>query len=336
MTAQMDWMTSKDRACLGKADLFQASILDYSPTSEEYADLTPAEHAAAAAEKAAVEEAAIDACYGCPFMLQCEEWSVANAVSGVAGGRTEAERNEIRTDRGLDQTPQEPSVCAADRGPRNKVDDATVARLSALGWKSQQIADEMSCTVRSVTRARQRLAKAAQQATAQSSEAAEAKMDALVQDKAAVQAATEAAKATGATFVGFTTGRPVSNIACAAQPATKAPRAGRVSPPMKAIYEALADGQWHDRTSLISVGSLFVTDTEALTWWDRNIAAKSKNPNIGDTPRDKRIADGRRDKVANALSASCRVRKHTMRGGPDGTDNNLFKIAAPSPEMATA
>ena len=131
------WMTSNDRACLGQAALFQASILDYSPTSEDFADLTQAEHDALAAEKAHVEEQAVDTCYGCPFMMACETWSIENRVSGVAGGRTEAERDQMRTDAGLDKPAPTPVVCAADRGQRGKVDDATVARLTAAQWSSR-------------------------------------------------------------------------------------------------------------------------------------------------------------------------------------------------------
>jgi hypothetical protein len=326
-TQTTNWMTSTDRACLGQAALFQASILDYSPTSDEYADLTAAEHAEMAAEKAATEERAIDTCYGCPFMMQCEQWATENAVSGVAGGRTEAERTEIRAAKGLDTPAKaEPSVCAADRGPRNKVDDATVKQLTAMGWKSEAIAAEMGCTVRSVTRARTRIA-AAEQAITTPAAAAPAPVAAPTPAPAPTRRVAPAPA-------------PTVTRDPAVADESRAPRAGRVSPAMKAIYDALADGQWHDRASLLATGSLFVTDEEALAWWDKSIAPKSKNPHIGQTPREKRIADGRRDKVANALSASCRVRKHTLRGGPDGTHANLFRLAnvpalAPT-EMVTA
>lgn len=338
----MDWMTSKDRACLGQAALFQASILDYSPTSDDYADLTEAEHAALAAQKAATEEKAIDVCYGCPFMMQCESWSVENSVSGVAGGRTEAERIEMRAERGLDQQPAqaEPSVCAADRGKRGKIDDATVARLTGAQWSSQRIADEMGCSVRTITRSRDRLAKAAaEQAAEQARVAAEqaaatALDDTLIRDEIADQV-TQQSAARGAQYVAYTSGRPVTNLTCATTGAARPPRAGRLSPSMKAIYDALSDGQWHHRRDLINTGALFVTDEEALAWWDKNIAPKAKTA-VADIPRAKRIADGARDKVANALSASARNGKHTTRGGPTGTDRALYRLASAAPaELVT-
>lgn len=353
ITQTADWMTSKDRACIGQAALFQASILDYSPTSEEFADLTPAEHAQMAAEKANVEEKAVDTCFGCPLMMQCEAWSIENRVSGVAGGRTESERDQMRAAAGLDQSDAqaqaaEPALCAADRGKRGKIDDATVARLTASQWSSEDIARHMDCSVRTVTRSRDRIAKAAAKAAAAAAAQAQADTTAVVDQRMAALAIREDAKvataraaAAGAAFVAYTSGRPVTNIACptAAKTVTpkRLPSAGRVSAPMKAIYDTLADGQWHTREDLINMAAIFVTDAEALAWWDKNVAAKSKSPATASTSEAKRIADGARDKVSNALSASARNGKHTVRGGPEGTDASLFRLASHAPaELVTA
>ena len=198
----------------------------------------------------------------------------------------------------------------------------------------------MQCDVRTVTRSRDRTAKAAAKAAAAGNAAqVEQRMAALVsQDAPIVEARTAAATAAGAAFVAYTSGRAVTNIACTAPNMTTAtatavtprrlPSNGRVSPSMKAIYDMLADGQWHTRDDLITTGAVFVTDAEALAWWDKNIAAKSKSPAIHTTSTAKRIADGARDKTSNALSASSRNGKHTVRGGKNGTDASLFRLAS--------
>lgn len=319
-TTDMTWR--RKAACRTQTDLFTHPALDYNAADPEFADLTPAEHTARAAEKAAVEAAAVDFCFGCPVMQQCDEWALATGEAfGVAGGRTEDERAALLDARGATvSVTTDPTLTATlrDRGPRLQVDDAAVERLTALGRDSKYIAHELGCAERTVVRARARIAarKAAQTA----------------------EKATQILTAATTQPTGTTVDPAVAEIdrqITALGAALTRPRTttgSQISPAMAAIYTALGDGQWHPREALLTVGVAHISDTDALDWWTRansidgGDGSKVLNPAKATTPLDERITIGAREKVSNMLSASCRTRKNTERGGPTGNDRDLYRL----------
>ena len=90
----------------------------------------------------------------------------------------------------------------------------------------------------------------------------------------------------------------------------------RVSKPMQAIYGILADGAFHDRDELIAAGINFVTDGEALAWFDRRHRADTT------TPLAVRIAKGARATTDNRLSASARNQARTER---DPNNSRMYR-----------
>lgn len=311
-------------ACKTRPDLFHAPALDYDRSDEDYENLSPAEHKALEAAKAAAEEAAVDFCFGCPVMQECDEWALRAAPHGVAGGRTAAQRAEMRATRGITFRP-DPALTATlrDRGPRLQIDDTAVARLTARGTDSKSIAETLGCSERTVVRARARIRKHTPALVP--SVPAHATGDAHSGDRVAVEIARDL------TALGAAVTRPTG----------KSSRARGVSPSMAAIYEVLADGGWHRREALLAAGTPHISDADALAWWTKAntiVAAdgeKVLNPAKASTPRAERISLGAREKVNNMLSASCRNGKHTERGGPDGTDRDLYRLA-PATARATA
>lgn len=128
------------------------------PSLSEYIDLTDEQVSALTVDKSKAENAAVDLCFGCPVMQQCETWSLVNPVSGVSGGYTESQRISVRQRKDMPEPVPTFAGLPTDRGARNQVDDQAIATMSAQGHGSKHIAEVLGCSERSVVRARQRSA----------------------------------------------------------------------------------------------------------------------------------------------------------------------------------
>jgi hypothetical protein len=332
-TTSSTWTTQA--ACAGRADLFQSPTLDYdpaeaaacqscgqpirtsadgqpvhatatadcpagaTPTLSPYATLTTTEQAALAADKHATEQAALAVCAGCPVLAQCKQWATSNPTHGVAGGHTSTELAALRATSGHDDHAQQAMVASlcGDRGPRNQIDDHTVARLTAQGRDAASIARDLDCSSRTVVRARARLKRTPQP---------------MSTDVDTTPPATAPA--------GHTTGTPSSPI----------PGMRQVSPAMQAIFSSLADGQWHTRDTLLTLALPLVPDSEALDWAGRE---RRKKNNATTVSRTEQIHAGARGKILNSLYASAQ-RGRLERGGPDGTRPDLYRLPAAAAHAA--
>lgn len=108
---------------------------------------------------------ALAICGGCVVRRQCRAWALANAVEGVAGGMTEAERRAWRREAGQPEplvTVEEflgADVVSGDRTWGRGRSDAilnAVARWTDNGESGRQIALRLGVTRRTVNRLRAR------------------------------------------------------------------------------------------------------------------------------------------------------------------------------------
>lgn len=331
-TDSIDWAKG---ACRDPkiAPLFHDTALDYDPSSEDFAAWTVDKHQSAEATKRAAEQAAVDACYDCPIMQQCAAWSLRTDVPGVAGGYTETERHDLRTNLGIGFTDTQGDEAARTvtltRGKRGQIDDSEVRRLTEAGRDVAFIAQRLSCSERTVSRARDRLRKAAAAGELPANDAAAA----CAHDAASGQVAHSFPRTRAAEHADTKFGDPDVYPADLPPCKTRSLNRHRLETSMQAIYDVLADGYWHHVDELVQVGSLFVPEAEAVhTWTVRNSVSdpatgqKVLRPTRAGVPYSERVSHGARDKLTNALSASQRIRGVTFRGGPDGTDLNLYRL----------
>jgi hypothetical protein len=108
---------------------------------------------------------ALAVCSACPVRRQCRVWALANAVEGVAGGMTAAERRAWRTDAGEPEptvTVEDfllPEVVSVDRTwgrGRSEVILNAVERWTDDGHTARQIGLRLGVTRRTVNRLRAR------------------------------------------------------------------------------------------------------------------------------------------------------------------------------------
>ena len=323
-------------ACPANEPDSATAIRTDNPIADDYALLSATQRAEHLTAKTSAENAAIDMCMGCPVMLQCEAWAITNPISGIVGGRTEAERNAIRAQRGLIDVilVEESPTALTDRGIRNQVSDEAVGRLTSQGRTSEDIARTLGCASRTVVRARHRnsnalLRVASNPALTVTPETAQIPQVALIPVAAVSPASVPVTRSAFADL----TPKPTVAITTArrAQRTTHIRTATTVDAPMFAIYTALSDNQWHDRDSLVAVGVTHVTDAAALAWWTTENSVVVNGERVlrtgrQDTPMSKRITSGARSKVMNSLSASHRTQHRTLKGGPDGTNSNAYML----------
>ncbi len=335
----IDWNRA---ACTMRSSLFNHDALDYDPRDEDYADLTPQQHAEHALDKENVEAAAKAVCASCPMLSLCRSEAIAASgpAYGVTGGLTAAELRALRnpnliaddTDDEYTEEPQ-PVVADRDRGTRGQVNDEAVGRLTRAGWDSPQIAEELGCSVRTVARARARLRKLEQATSHEVLVSAEEQVIAAAEEQVAAVVADEITTAvedliadvahqgdTIANQIGQATRVADDTPVATVSPlhATTPLAARRLSPAMAAVYDALADGHWHHRSDLLDLATPLVDADHALAWFNR------KNPEDTRTSRQERIRRGAREVVANALTASARNRGRTVR---DPQNPALYRIA---------
>jgi hypothetical protein len=319
-------------ACWEKPDLFSAHALDFDPNAEEYVALDSATKAEMAQKKAEAEEAAVDVCFGCPLMLACEkidEQNMANPripfIVGVIGGRTESERRARRSGRTVAPAAKttsvpNPQIAPGDRGPRNQVDDDLVVRLSNAGKTSDQIARELNCSPRTVSRARKRNGISAPKASTSGA------------DSFASRAAAETAETVSRTEKAAASTKPSRHLHAAAEsPAVNPFIGGRpVSPAMEAVYNHLTTVGGSDHIdNLLAVGIPHVDPAEALTWWVKHNSVTENGQKVvrstkASTPVADRIREGARAKVFNSISATHRKGRYLDREG----DTYTFKAHA--------
>lgn len=303
-----EYVTSTTQpACWTRSEPFHNPDLFYSPTDAEFARYTPHQHEAAAQARRTAEEAAIDVCYDCPLLMQCEEIALAGRhTPGVVAGRTEDEMRAMRRRRNNPNAP-EPTPATApvyvmprDRGHRGQINDEMVQILTAQGKTAAEIAQDLGCSSRSVTRARLRL---------------------RVETPTCSTLAAPRPTLTVITNTTPTT-RPTAAVDAAAGLVLS-----RVSPAMKAIYLHLLDREYVHRDDLIDLAVEHVTETEALDNWTRRHTLRdgTLKPGQDQTAKADRIRNGARDVVSNALSASARNRGRTER---DPNNTALYRLTA--------
>jgi Transcription factor WhiB len=206
-------------------------------------------------------------CASCPVVAQCREFALRAKVFGVAGGLTESEREAQRVqdkDQYLDSTEE----YVTGRGARGQVDGPLVVRLLDLGWGLDEVANYLDCSVRSVSRAKTREIKA--------------------------RADREAAKAKSPR-----TGTVPSSPAGASN--QKNPqRVQPLSPGMRAITQALSDGNWWDRDTLVQIG----VDAELSDGADTSCGYYKHGKTV----------EAARERVTNALSAAARKSRLDQAG----------------------
>lgn len=302
---------------------FANPALDYNP--REHKDLDPLERAIYATAKAKAESEAVDVCFGCPLMLACEQIDIANQqgqdraafVVGVIGGRTEAERRARfpRSKKARLTSVANAQIAPGDRGPRGQVDDDLVLSLTKAGKTAEQIARELNCSSRTVSRARARkgvrlrgvdssdpVTMYALKPTTNNSQAKQTNPTAT---KASDPHPTKTQKRTKATT------KPSSG---------SAPFSGReIKPMMIAVYNHLTRvGGTAHIDDLIAVAVPVISAEDAANWWKtQNCVPGTKNLRSGkeDVPEHVRVREGARLKVINSVTATARKGRYLQRDG---------------------
>lgn len=309
---------TKRPACWEKEHLgkFSTDALYYHPNSSEYDTLDAAGHAQMTASKKAAEDACVDVCLGCPLMVICDELALASegrgvSIAGVVGGRTEAERRRIAKGKGASHAAAVANsrIAPGDRGPRNQIDDDRVLRLSRAGKTAEQIARDLSCNPRTVSRARKRLGISRKQSAFDLATATPTPRSAPATTSTCTNKTRLAA--TGKNL--FVGGRPVSAA-------------------MRAVYDHLAttDG-YVPAEDLTRIGAALIDADDALAYW---ISVNSTpgpdgqriiKPGKAAVATADRITAGARLKAYNAISAAHRNRGYLDR---DASGNYALTPAA--------
>lgn len=345
---------TRQPACWDEPQVFANLALDYDPADEDYAHLDAEGHAAAAEAKTLAEEAAVDVCMGCPLMLACEEMDAQTSarpgsvfVHGVIGGRTEDERLARLGRRRTAATvaPANPQIAPGDRGPRMQVDDALVARLTIAGKTGEQIAHDLGCSVRTVTRARKRMGNVlngtgdltltvaetptetrtgSPVANALTTSAPEAAVRAS--GPISVEAIVAAAPTANADVKPVRAKRTASSKTASKSGATsdtdsRNPFRNRpISPAMEAVYDRLATDNGASFADLKDIAAAQIGDQEAMDWWlNRNTSvengARIVRPSKVKMSESERLREGALAKAHNAIDAAVRAGRYLSKQG---------------------
>lgn len=224
--------------CQTQSALYEDPALDIDMDDDSWVLASREEQFARLAAKQAAEANAVAACSGCPLIAECRNWatSMGQDVFGVAGGLTQEERPNHKTVAYItDYT---------ERGPLGQVRDDLIERWAKAGIPNKQIAERLGCNVRTVERRRAGLAAGKvvvfnpdAPATVRSAEPITAAVD---NDQVSVLAPNPE------------TAAKVSLLA------------SRVSPETAAVYDALSDGRFHDRSEIVAATLPLVERSTAL------------------------------------------------------------------------
>jgi hypothetical protein len=350
ITMDVSVLATDDRepTCWEEPQVFASLDLDYDPADEDYAHLDLLGHTILAARKVAAEEAAVDVCMGCPLMLACEEMDAEMSarpgsvfVHGVIGGRTEDERLARLGRRRTAATvaPANPQIAPGDRGPRKQVDDDLVARLTLAGKTGDQIAHDLQCSVRTVTRARKRMA-------ATLTSVVEHKPAATLPTTAPATPAMSTSTAAISTAATMAMVRPADVQASVhpitGQRTTKTVKArstrtavgtsravesrhpflnGRpISAAMEAVYDHLSRNEGAAFADLKDLAAVHIDDQEAMEWWlNRNSTVENGTrvirPSKVALSEADRIREGALAKAHNSVDAAVRAGRYLSKQG---------------------
>lgn len=206
--------------------IYEDPALDLDMDDDDWVRMTHDEQYTALSAKQSAEARAVDACYDCPLMSACAEWGkqMGDRVFGVVGGLTHEERV------GTSNTPELIADPTA-RGPQGQVRDDLIEMWAAAGMSNADIAERLSCSVRTVERRR------AGMVTGRTRK--------FVADRDGLNnPAPEALSALASTAAATTT--------TAKDAALNALQPARVSPETAAIFDALIDGGLRDRSEIIA------------------------------------------------------------------------------------
>lgn len=221
--------------------------------------------------KKAAENAAVAACNGCPLIAECKTWALemGQDVFGVVGGLTEAERPDHNT------VPYFTDY--TERGPLGQVRDDLIEQWAKAGIPNKQIAERLGCNVRTVERRRAGMA-AGKIIPFNPNQPVEARP------------ATPPAAPVDTTRLNVSTSNPetVAKIPLIVQ---------RVSDETAAVYDILADGNFHDRSEVIEKVSATV---------DREIALKTAPKGRVYASEEAQAAIGARKLLMNRIDIAAR------------------------------
>ena len=376
MTSIHDYVTPSKQTRCSAADalpVFANPAIDYSPTSDEYAHLTVKEHMRKAVEKWRAERDAVRLCGQCPLLVECQtldrrDIAAHKIISGVVGGRPEAVRRnpeEVQVlplrayvesvaaiVRGEQKAPKQISekvttenaaIADGDRGPRGQINDDLVRVLVAEGRTGAQIAHQLGCDPRSVSRAKKRMG-----LTRNCQPAENVASDSAPKAAAATKTATQATPTPDAPTLdrldvaaidrlhGQATSTPVTTPPATPAALDTAPRAPReprcistartpfsghrkVGAAMTAVFDYLAIHDEADTETLLRLATAHIDDTDAQRWWlDRNSTknpdgSRTIKPSQANTSPTEQIAAGARGRAFNSLSAAHRNKGHLRR-----------------------
>lgn len=331
-TMDVSVLATKTRqpACWDAPEAFTDLALDYDASDADYSHLDVLGHTILAAAKAAAEEKAVDTCFGCPLMMACEALDIeihADArkplIHGVIGGRTEAERRMRRSGRRPKAASvPNPQIAPGDRGPRNQVDDTLVARMTIAGKTSDQIAHDLDCSVRTVTRARKRMANDISTQRTETPQTAPALTMPIKASVPQTRKATEAIKAIHTPAAPAPVPAKAKTVPVNQTTTAQSGHAflnGRpVSATMEAVYNHLVETGPSDMDTLKAIAAAQVDSTEALEWWNtRNSVVvdgvRTVRPSRTTTSVEDRIREGALAKAHNAIDAAIRKGRYLSK-----------------------
>lgn len=227
--------------CQTSPELYEDSALDVDFDDDDFVLLSRNDQLGRLAAKEQAEARAVSACQACPMVTACKEWAtnMGQDVFGVVGGLTQAERpNHVNIAPITDYT---------ERGPLGQVRDDLIERWAAAGIPNKQIAERLGCNVRTVERRRAGMAAG------------------KIVPFNPEEVQTPKARVTVPASAGAVTATKLAVLAPNPETAAKIPLlVQRVTEETAAIYDALADGRFHDRAEIIEAAIPYVEKALAL------------------------------------------------------------------------
>lgn len=217
------------------------------------------------------EAAAVKACNGCPLLSECKEWAMqmGQDVFGVVGGLTEEERpNHNTVPYFTDYT---------ERGPLGQVRDDLIEQWAKAGIPNKQIAERLGCNVRTVERRRAGMA---------SGKIIPFNPNAPQSNRKSTP--TVAPVDTTHLQVASTNPETAAKIPLIVQ---------RVSGETAAIYDILADGNFHDRSEIIE---------KTVSHVDRETALKTAPKGRTYATEENQVLIGARKLLMNRIDIAVR------------------------------